>query len=348
MARGIIARSCISKSTLRLLLLGMASPPAAAHGFGQRFDLPLPLWLWVAGVGATIVLTFVVIALFVRERRFGSDYPRVNLPRFGAMRRVGALVRFLVALVFILTVGAGFFGLQDAYRNLITTMVWVVWWVGFAFVCALIGDLWALVNPLRTLFAWAEALCGRSLSLGLPYPAWLGAWPAVALFLGFAWAELVWRDNDVPAYLACAVLGYAVVTWIGMFLYGREPWLRNGEAFSIAFGVLGRFAPLQAFRGQLYLRPPGAGLMTDEPVRMSFLFSCCSCSLASRSTVSSKRRSCGSSIRRSMARPPSRRCCSGYRNRESANRSSSPPRRCSFSRSFSWPRSGSRAGRWCA
>lgn len=103
MARGIIARSCISKSTLRLLL-GMASPPAAAHGFGQRFDLPLPLWLWVAGAGATIVLTFVVIALFVRERSFGSDYPRVRLPRFGA------LVRFLAALVFIVTVCAGFFG----------------------------------------------------------------------------------------------------------------------------------------------------------------------------------------------------------------------------------------------
>ncbi len=41
--------------------------PAAAHGFGQRYDLPLPLGLWVLGAGATIVLTFAVTALYLRE-----------------------------------------------------------------------------------------------------------------------------------------------------------------------------------------------------------------------------------------------------------------------------------------
>ena len=41
--------------------------PAAAHGFGQRYDLPLPLGLWVLGASATIVLTFAVTALYLRE-----------------------------------------------------------------------------------------------------------------------------------------------------------------------------------------------------------------------------------------------------------------------------------------
>ncbi len=53
-------------------------------------------------------------------------------------------------------------------------------------------------------------------------PPTIGAWPAVVLFLGFAWAELVWRDNDVPSYLACAVAAYAALTWVGMLLFGRE------------------------------------------------------------------------------------------------------------------------------
>jgi hypothetical protein len=139
-------------------------------------------------------------------------------------------------------------------------MVWVIWWVGFAFVCALVGNLWALLNPLRILFIFP--------SLQLQYPRRLSAWPAVALFFGFAWAELVWRDNNVPSYLAGAVLGYALLTWIGMLLFGRERWLENGEAFSVAFGILGRFAPVSE---ALELRPPGAGLIPQTPVPFSFM-----------------------------------------------------------------------------
>ena len=268
--------------------LALAAPPAAAHGFGQRFDLPLPLWLWVLGAGATIVLSFIVIAIFVRERRIGTDYPRLDLLQFAPVRWVAhptivAIIRLFAAIVFVVAICAGFFGVQSAYSNLVTTMVWIVWWVGFAFVCALVGDLWALLNPLRTIFAWGEALYaalagGRRLSRDLPYPVWLGVWPAAASFLCFAWAELVWRGNDIPAFLASAVVGYCIVTWIAMFVFGRVVWLQNGEAFAIAFGIMARFAPIEASaRGgagsgcQLNLRPYGAGLLIAGPAQWSFL-----------------------------------------------------------------------------
>ena len=254
---------------------------AAAHGFGQRFDLPLPLWLWVTGAGVTIVLTFVTIAIFVRDTGFTGGYPRVNLLRFAPIRwfirpAIVGLVRLLAVVLFVVSVCAGFFGVQDPYSNLITTMVWVVWWVGCAFVCALIGDIWALANPLRTIFAWFERLYawftgGRALARELPYPASLGVWPGVALFFGFAWAELIWQQNDVPIYLARALLCYAAATWIGMFLFGRESWLAAGETFSIAFGILSRFAPIEASKNELNLRPPGAGLMAERQVSVSFL-----------------------------------------------------------------------------
>ena len=49
-------------------------------------------------------------------------------------------------------------------------------------------------------------------------------------------------------------------------------WLAKGEAFSVAFGVLARFAPLQAPRqAACELRPPGAGLLVREPVSVSYL-----------------------------------------------------------------------------
>ena len=236
--------------------MSCAAAPAAAHGFGQRFDLPLPLWLWVSGAGATLVVTYLVMALFVRDVRL------VRVRLFSVAPGATSFLRFAAFVVFVLTLAAGFFGVQDPYRNLAPTMVWVLWWVGVAFVCALVIDLWALANPL------AVFPPNRGL---MRYPASLGAWPAVALFFCFAWAELIWRDNDVPSYLATALLAYAVLTWSGMLLFGRAAWLEHGEAFSLAFGILGRFAPLEYAGGEVRLRVPGAGLVGERAASFSML-----------------------------------------------------------------------------
>lgn len=275
-------------SFLLSAIFALTTTSAIAHGFGQRFDLPLPLWLWVTGAGATIVLTFIVMSLFIKERPAEAEYPRLELLQFRVIRwaanaKTVATVRALAAILFVLTVCAGLIGNQDPYSNLITTMVWVVWWVGVAFVCALIGDLWTLVNPLRTLFRWGESAYaartgGKSLSLRRRYPRWLGTWPAVLVFLGFAWAELIWGNKDVPRQLGATLIAYTVFTCLGMFVFDRESWLVRGEAFSVAFGVLARFAPIEfvassptVLKPQLYLRPLGAGLITSRPVSWSFM-----------------------------------------------------------------------------
>jgi len=52
-----------------------AATPAAAHGFGQRYELPLPLSLYLFGAAAVVALSFVVFtspppdtpAVFVTE-----------------------------------------------------------------------------------------------------------------------------------------------------------------------------------------------------------------------------------------------------------------------------------------
>ena len=264
---------------------------AGAHGFGQRFDLPLPLWLWLTGAGATIVVTFVLIGIFVRDERPLLGYPRLDLLQWRPVRWVvngttATILRTAAALLFLLTLAAGLFGNPDPYSNLITTMVWVVWWVGVAFCCALVGDLWSVVNPWRTIFGWTESAFaaitrGRRLAPAMRYPRWLGAWPAVLVFLAFAWAELIWPDKNVPSRLGAVLLGYSVYTWIGMGLFGRDTWLRQAEAFTLAFGVLARFAPLEYVESPaggagpsgraLNLRPFGAGLLSSQPVAWSFM-----------------------------------------------------------------------------
>ena len=239
--------------------------------------MPLPLWLWLTGAGATIVLTFAALALFVRQRDFGSRARSIDLLQAPALRRIAhplaAVLRVVASALFMLTLATGFFGSPDAYANLIVTMVWVLWWVGMAFFCALVGDLWEVVDPLRTLYRAVVRVLGlRRESLGWVYPRWLGAWPAVALFFGFAWVELIWQDKDVPRALAGVLLAYAVLTWAGMLLFGVEAWRDRADAFALAFRVLGRFAPLElksstpAGPARLRLRPYAAGLLTDEPV----------------------------------------------------------------------------------
>ena len=91
--------------------------------------------------------------------------------------------------------------MQSPLKNIAPVMVWAIWWVGMAYISALLGDLWALVNPLDTLFRSGQASVHASgpaagLRVGLRYPDALGAWPAVVLFLGFVWMELVWEHSD--------------------------------------------------------------------------------------------------------------------------------------------------------
>jgi hypothetical protein len=77
------------------------------------------------------------------------------------------------------------------------------------------------------------------------YPRRLGMWPAVALFMAFAWAELVYSGRTLPARIALMVTTYSLVTWGGMFVFGRAVWLRHGDPFAAAFGLLARFSPTE-------------------------------------------------------------------------------------------------------
>ena len=227
-----------------------ASPRAAlAHGFGQRYDLPIPLGLWVTAGAAVVALSFALIGFFVTARPGVRGYWRVNLlrSRFGRLLaddRLRMAARVVsVGLLFLILVAA-LVGDQSPTRNIAPTAVWVAWWVGFAYLSALLGNLWAVINPWSAIFGWGEALCGPRRA-PLRYPAWLGAWPAVGLFAAFAWIELIFTGRSIPAQLGRLIVGYSLLTWTGMLLFGRTAWLRHGDPFAVAFGILARFSPTE-------------------------------------------------------------------------------------------------------
>jgi len=164
----------------------------------------------------------------------------------------------------------GAVGTPDPFKNIAPTFVWVVWWVGMAFISTLGGNLWDLINPWRILFDWTGRVVG-GFRTARPYPPWLGHWPAVALFLIFVWMELIWEGAEKPAMLAGLICVYSLITWTGMVVFGRDTWLRHAEAFTVAFGVLSRFAPTQGESGRWWMRLPAVGLLDNRPAGISLV-----------------------------------------------------------------------------
>jgi hypothetical protein len=207
----------------------------------MRYDLPVPLSLYLAGAGAAVALSFVIIALFVRGPATAPT--RRAQPRLPVLPDHSTAGEILAAGLFLLVLLAGWFGNQNPLQNLAPTAVWIVWWVGFAYLSALFGNLWVIGNPWAGLFAGCQALARRPLSLGLRYPAWLGIWPGIALLFAFSWIELIFPYSAAPFWIATLAALYSLATWTGMALFGRTVWLEKGEAFVLAFGVFACLSP---------------------------------------------------------------------------------------------------------
>ncbi len=247
-------------ATAAALLLAPA--PALAHGLVGKTDLPIPRWLFAWAAAVVLVVSFVALATLwpkprlanLRERGLGG-YPRVLDPVCG-----------LVGIgLFAAVVYAGFAGRQEATANILPTWIYVIFWVGLAFASFLFGDVFRAFNPWRAVARGAARVLPAR-SEPLPYPAWLGRWPAVVGIFGFAWLELVYENKDVPQTLAILAVGYAVVQLVGMSLYGIEVWESRADAFAVYFGLLARLAPVRWSDGRVRLRAPFVGVADLEVV----------------------------------------------------------------------------------
>ena len=243
---------------LPLLAVGIAvlARPAYAHGFGERTELPVPLGFFLIGAGAAVAFSFALIGVFVRSNTGHRSYWRYNLYQHRWLRATLTSPLLLMPLkllsVFLLglVIAAGLFGDQTPALNFAPTFVWIIWWVGMAYVAALVGSLWVIVNPWKILFEWAQKLCGMlrpgcTLVLNWEYPRAWGIWPAILLFLCFTWIQDVYSQSPLPDRVAVMAIAYSAITLAGMTLFGKHQWLRHGEAFSVVFGFLARFAPTE-------------------------------------------------------------------------------------------------------
>lgn len=159
----------------------LGASPALAHGLEGRYDLSVPLWLYLYESAAAVLLSFVVVGLFVGKDHVPQRYPRFDLLGVAAIRRVFASrpvvfgLRLASVALFLVVIASGLFGDQAPGNNFAPTFVWIVRWVGFSLLVAFVGNLWPLVNPGKVLFEWADGFSRRlgitgGLQLGEPCP----------------------------------------------------------------------------------------------------------------------------------------------------------------------------------
>jgi hypothetical protein len=244
------------------------------HGFGQRYDLPISLALYLYAAAGVVVISFVLVYLFAGDQvgTKAIQYARWHVPALVPIARsrwprlVGGIVGTAGLVAIVIT---GMFGSNNHPEfNPAEYLTWVYFWAGLVILSGLVGNLWFLVNP------WA-AIYDAISRFGPLRPVWklpnVGVWPAVAAYFAFACLELTTGMANRPWLVAALALGYTVVTLAGMLLFGRDEWLEHCDGFTVLFNIIGRFGPLEAERDEsrrismVYLRPWGVGLLRPSP-----------------------------------------------------------------------------------
>jgi hypothetical protein len=232
-----------------------------AHGVGSREDLPIPFSFALIGAAFAVLVSFLVLLLLWREPRL--DPVRAGRPLAagveraldssltrGALRALGLLATAYVVLAMV-------FGKDDALNPTAAT-VYVLFWVGVPLLSLLLGPVWRLVNPIRTLHLLLARLVRADPFAGLaPLPRWLGYWPAALSLLSFVWLELVPRESNTTLptlrlYFAC----YLAVHLFAATYFGSR-WFERGDGFEVFSTLLGRLSVFgRRGDGRLVVRNP--------------------------------------------------------------------------------------------
>ncbi|MFI7543590.1 hypothetical protein [Actinoplanes sp. NPDC049599] len=197
-----------------------------AHGVGQSPDLPLPLDLVLQAGAATVVVSFLVVAVWWKQPRLTTPVPERPAP--------GRSLRFVVLAAALYFTGNAFLG-PPGPANPAAHALFVWLWVGLVPVSIVFGPVWRAVNPLRTVFRLLRLPAG-----GLwPVPVSAGRWPAAIALLAFVWFELVAPHRGDPAAVGSFLLGYAAVQLALATMYGEE-WFAGGDCFEVTSTLAGR------------------------------------------------------------------------------------------------------------
>jgi hypothetical protein len=210
-----------------------------AHAFGKRYDLPVPLYLFVLGGAAVVFVSFLVV-LPTQVALAGGPTLGDGIHRFRP-RATAAAAAFVVLVGLIV---AGLIGSHEVAENIVPTAFWLVIWIAVPITVGLVGDWTRSVNPFIPLSYAIDRPAVRRVLLGgakLEWPDWLGWWPATLLFFAVSCGELIFNTTaTLPQATALGLLCYGLLTMVAALLFGADAWVERGEVFAVLFATWGR------------------------------------------------------------------------------------------------------------
>jgi hypothetical protein len=211
-----------------------------AHAFGQRYDSPVPLALFVLGGALVVLMSFVLV-----YRRSVSGEPEPADADVVVPPRAGRAASTASVVVLALLVLAGLFGSQEVPENILPTVFWLVVWVAVPLSVGVLGDWTGPANPFAAITRAAGTPGVRRVVLGRPEPlpwsarrAW---WISAAVYALVVVGELIVNGvATLPRVTAVALLIYAAVCATGGILVGSDAWTSRAEMFTVLFATWGR------------------------------------------------------------------------------------------------------------
>ena len=244
-----------------------------AHYMTTPYILPVPFWLYVYGCAATLVVTFAILGYFFGTPAGRSDFRYRDVHPTELWMFIGRVALWLLRVgalaCLLLTIVSGFIGTLDPTRNINMTLFWVVFMLAFTYATALVGDVFELCNPWRSISNWLEKLRGIGPHGHCKYPQSVGYYPAFLFYIAMIWIELFVLPN--PRVLASALLTYTLITLMGAALFGASTWFKYAEFFSVFFRQVATIAPVEYRLNShqqcesVRLRPPFVGALLERP-----------------------------------------------------------------------------------
>ncbi len=216
--------------------------PVLAHAFGERYDSPVPLALFLLAGAAVVLASFALVAgrsVAPPERTYDAPRDDVVRRQFGRAWSVASVV------VLGLLVVVGLVGTEEVSRNLLPVTFWLVVWVVVPLVVGLTGDLTQRLNPFAAIAQATDRSGLRRAMLGgpatLPWPKAVGWWAFAALYTLVVVGELVVNETaTIPSVVGVGLLLYAVVCAAGGLVFGAAAFTTRAEVFTVMFATWGR------------------------------------------------------------------------------------------------------------
>jgi hypothetical protein len=231
-----------------------------AHGIGGAKDLPIPAEYAIAGAGAALAVSFIVLALAWRTPRFDAAHNGRPAPAWLASlvdsTAFAVALRVLGFVFFAYVVWAAVLG-PDLLVNPAFGVVYVLLWVGLVPMSLLFGPFYKAVSPLRTIHLVFTRLTGGDPDAGiLTLSPRVGYWPAAFGLLAFVWLELVYPGSTYLSPVRLWFAGYIAIVIIGAAVFGSA-WLERADPFEVYSTLVGHLSVFgRTEDGTLVLRSP--------------------------------------------------------------------------------------------